>query len=120
MPQLRVCQQQTSQSTFRILLRQDALQATLLPLQEPQIQNERQRYKHIMKILRYIKRLFRVQYRLTAIIHGKAVNTYLTSGRLAKRMLRYKQDAEYWSLYKRGPFGLPEREISKGMKGEKA
>ena len=71
-------------------------------------------------ILRYIKRLFRVQYRLTTIIHGKTVNTYLTSGRLAKRMLHAKQDAEYWSIYKSGPFFLAEREINKGMKGETA
>lgn len=69
-------------------------------------------------IIRYIKRLFRVQYRLTTIIHGKAVNTYCNSGRMAKRMLHAKQDAEYWSLYKRGLFGLHEREINNGMKGE--
>ena len=71
-------------------------------------------------ILRYIKRLFRVQYRLTTIERGKAKNCYCNNKRIMKNMLRTLSDVEYWTVYKTGPFFLAEREINKGMKGETA
>ena len=50
-----------------------------------------------MKRIKKIKAwLFGVQYRLTVI------------------------GAEYWSLYKTGPFGLPEREVDFGYSREEA
>ena len=72
-------------------------------------------------ILRFIKRLFRVQYRLSVYFDGETEprNTYGTKGRLLVKMAK-SMNACYWSLYKSGPFFLAEREINKGMKGEKA
>lgn len=64
-----------------------------------------------MKKLSIIKRLFRVEYRLTMIIGGKSINTYGTNRRLLTKRARKTPMVEYWSLYKKGPFGLPEREI---------
>ena len=63
------------------------------------------------------KRLFRVQYRLTALYRGDTQprNAYSTNGTLLRRMAK-RMDADYWTLYKTGPFFLPEREADRGYK----
>lgn len=68
-----------------------------------------------MKTQRKIKKLFRVQYRLTVLYSGdtKPRNIYSTDGNLLRRMAK-RMDADYWTLYKRGPFNLPERWVDKG------
>lgn len=70
------------------------------------------------KLVSIIKRQFRVEYRLTIIVNGKTMNTYGTNRRLLSRMTRNTPMMEYWSLYKKGPFGLPEREVDFGMRGD--
>lgn len=72
------------------------------------------------KLKSIIKRLFRVEYRLMIVISGKAINTYGTNRRLLTNMGKNTLGAEYWSLYKSGPLGLPEREIDSYMKGDKS
>ena len=69
-------------------------------------------------ILRYIKRFFRVEYRLTTISRGKSVNRYCQSRRQLKAILASLPDAEYWTIYKSGPFGLNERAVDFGQRGE--
>lgn len=70
-----------------------------------------------MKIARKIKALFRAQYRLTALYAGdtKPRNIYGINGKLLRRMAK-RLGADYWTLYKRGPFFLPERWVDKGYK----
>lgn len=66
------------------------------------------------KILKAIRRLFRVSYRVTTIRRGKVENVYCNTRRQAKGILRRMPDAEYWSVYKAGPMYLPEREVDCG------
>lgn len=66
------------------------------------------------KLKSIIKRLFRVEYRLTIVISGKVISTYGTNRRLLANMGKNTLGAEYWSLYKSGPLGLSEREIGFG------
>lgn len=70
-----------------------------------------------MEIVSKIKEILRVQYRLTALFSGdtKPRNTYGTNGKLLRKMAK-RMDADYWTLYKRGPFRLPEREVDRGFK----
>lgn len=73
------------------------------------------------KIISLLKRPFRVSYRLTVLYKGdyEPRHTHGTDGRLLRRMARNTQDlADFWTLYKTGPFGLPEREIDSYMKGD--
>lgn len=65
------------------------------------------------KILRLIRRAFRVQYRLSVLYHGDCWyrNTYGSNGRLLRRMARNSNNAKHWTLYKSGPLFLPEREV---------
>ena len=42
-------------------------------------------------------------------------NAYGTNGTLLRRMAK-RMDADYWTLYKTGPFFLPEREVDRGYK----
>lgn len=69
-----------------------------------------------MKRIKKIKAwLFGVQYRLTVIVKGKTINHYGINRRLLTKMGKNTLGAEYWSLYKTGPFGLPEREVDFGF-----
>lgn len=73
------------------------------------------------RILRLIKRAFHVQYRLSVLYQGDSWyrNTYGTDGRLLRRMAHNTEDiSEHWTLYKRGPLFLPEREVDSYTKGE--
>ena len=73
------------------------------------------------KIVSLLKRPFRVSYRLTVLYKGdyEPRHTTNTDGRLLRNMARNTQDlADFWTLYKTGPFGLPEREIDCYMKGD--
>lgn len=82
-----------------------------------------------MKLISLLKRPFRVEYRLTVIASGKSTNTYrqcygLRDCRRQKGIFanlgRNANGVEYWSLYKKGPFGLPEREVDFGCRSEEA
>lgn len=67
--------------------------------------------KHIIS---FIRRLFRVQYRLAVLYHGETSprNTYGKNPRILRHRAHEAEPvAYYWSLYKSGPFGLPEREV---------
>lgn len=70
-----------------------------------------------MELVSKIKKLFRAQYRLTALFSGdtKPRNTYGTNGKLLRKMAK-RMDADYWTLYKSGPFSLPERWVARGSK----
>lgn len=70
-----------------------------------------------MELVSKIKKFFRAQYRLTALFSGdtKPRNTYGTSGTLLRKMAK-RMDADYWTLYKSGPFNLPERWVARGSK----
>jgi len=66
------------------------------------------------KIISAIKRLFRVDYRLTIISAGQTTNTYGTDRKLLTSMAKNHLTMEYWTLYKRGPLFLAERYIDGG------
>ena len=66
------------------------------------------------KIISILRRPFGVQYRLTVYYKGdsRPRNCYAAEGRIIRNMARASvHDVEYWTLYKTGPLGLPEREI---------
>ena len=67
------------------------------------------------RLLQLIRLAFRTQYRLSVLCHGDNwySDTYSTDGRLLRRMARHIE-ADNWIIYKRGPFGLPEREVESG------
>ena len=75
---------------------------------------------YMEKIVLYIKGLFRVRYRLSVLYTGGAEVRHfeLADGCLARRMAHDMEDiCEYWTLYKAGPFHLPEHEVDCYMKG---
>ncbi|MBR1785296.1 MAG: hypothetical protein IJ760_07685 [Bacteroidales bacterium] len=74
-----------------------------------------------MKIRKFIKRILYVEYRLTVYSQGevKPYNTYSTKRRLLRGSMNAPQVA-CWTLYKKGPFGLSEREIDFGYSREEA
>jgi len=63
------------------------------------------------KILKAIRRLLCVNYRVATIKSGKVENVYCNTRRQAMNALKRMNDAEYWSIYKTGPFGIKERKI---------
>ena len=67
-----------------------------------------------MKLIKIIRHPLRVEYRLTVITAKETTNTYGTNRRLLSKMARRLTASCYWSLYKKGPFGLPERLIDYG------
>lgn len=70
------------------------------------------------KIVQFIRRQFQVEYRLTIIVDGATIHTTGTNRKHLSRMARNTEDMDYWSLYKKGPFGLSEREVDFGMRGD--
>lgn len=63
-----------------------------------------------------LRRLLRTRYRLS-VLHrgdGRYRSTYGLDGRLLRRMAENMDDAEQWTLYKTGPFLLPERPVAEG------
>ena len=75
----------------------------------------------IKKIIGIIKHPFFVQYRLSVLFHGETElrHTYGINGLLLRRMSWNKEDMiDFWTLYKSGPFGLPEREVDCYMRGD--
>lgn len=73
------------------------------------------------KIINLLRRPFRVQYRLSVLYNGDTDvrHTYGTDGKLMRRLARNTEKiCNYWSLYKKGPFGLSEREVDFYMKGD--
>lgn len=74
------------------------------------------------KFLSILRRPLRVQYRLTVLYKGdtKARNHYSIDGRTLRRMAHSMEGlCIYWSLYKSGPFGLPEHEVDSYMMGDR-
>lgn len=67
---------------------------------------------------RILRKLFRVQYRLSVLNKGDVQmwHYFANDGKMIKRMARNLSKAQYWTLYKRGPFGLPERPIDWGVR----
>jgi hypothetical protein len=75
-----------------------------------------------MKFLKILRHPFRVKYRLSVLYSGdfEPRHNYGTDRALLRRIARNTQDiSEYWSLYKSGPLGLPEREVDFWMKGDR-
>lgn len=68
------------------------------------------------RLINLLRRPFRVQYHLTIIIDGKETNIYGTDRRLLTNLAINTSNMEYWTLYKRGPFGRKERGIDLGMR----
>lgn len=60
-----------------------------------------------------IKDLFRVEYRLSVLISGKFFSTYGTDRKLLKNIGNNTEGLTSWTLYKKGPLCLPEREIDR-------
>lgn len=75
------------------------------------------------KLISILRHPFRVNYRLTVLYEGdtKFRNTYSSNVRLLRKMAHHTEEiALFWSIYKSGPFGLPEHEIDSYMKGDKS
>lgn len=75
------------------------------------------------KLINILRHPFRVNYRLTVLYEGdtKFRNTYSSNVRLLRNMARNTEEiSHFWSIYKSGPFGLPEREIDSYKKGDKS
>ena len=53
--------------------------------------------------------MFMTQYRLTIIINGKTFNTCGLDRKILTAMGRSTEDAQYWTLYKKGPLWFGER-----------
>lgn len=64
------------------------------------------------KIFSTIKRLLRVQYRLSVMYRGetKVTNIYGLKFKLLRNMAK-SMDVTYWSIYKTGPLGIGERKV---------
>ena len=67
-----------------------------------------------MKILCILKKAFRTQYRLTVFVDGRYRDTYCNNSRMVKSMAIHSPYGSTWTIYKSGPFGLPEREVESG------
>jgi hypothetical protein len=66
------------------------------------------------KILNILRRPFRVQYRLSVLYRGETTprQHYGLNGRMLRNMAKSTEKISiYWTLYKRGPFGLSERVV---------
>ena len=62
-----------------------------------------------------IRRVLSVQYRLTVWQGGKPQNFYATRRETLGGYIRTAvREGHLWTLYKRGPFGLPERMVDTG------
>ena len=69
------------------------------------------------KILRLIRRAFRVQYRLSVLYHGDCWyrNTYGSNHRLLRRMVSSFVYGTEWVLYKKTLFGNEWRMVDYGV-----
>lgn len=67
--------------------------------------------------INFFRMIFRVQYRLSVLYRGETEfrHIYAAKSAMLKRMARSLSDVQYWSLYKEGPFGLPERKVDFGI-----
>ena len=73
------------------------------------------------RLMNKLRRPFRVQYRLAILYRGETVprQWYAVDGRKLRKMANDAEGkAQYWTLYKKGPLGLSEREIAHRMIGE--
>ena len=68
-------------------------------------------YRNLQKLL---KRLFYVEYRLTVVAGGKYEHIHGRDKKLVMARLADIPNASHWTLYKRGAFGVKEREIERG------
>lgn len=66
-----------------------------------------------MNLLEKIKDLFVIEYRLTVLYRGEGTPEHIRhrSRRILKAIAKNLHGYQYWSLYKRGAMGLPERLI---------
>ena len=74
------------------------------------------------KLISILRRPFRVQYRLSVLYTRETEprHTYGLNGNQLRHMARNTEDiCDYWTLYKQGPFWLPEREVDCYMKGDR-
>lgn len=69
-----------------------------------------------MKILKKIRKFFRIQYRLSVFTDGRYTNTYGTKKGILLAMAKHATPLNStWTLYKSGPFGLSERMLEYGV-----
>lgn len=66
------------------------------------------------KIKHLIKKLFRSEYRLTTYTKGIACNYYAASKQMVLKIAHSDRSIDYWTLYKKGPLGIPEHFIVGG------
>ncbi len=71
------------------------------------------------KLKQIICKPFIVNYRLTSFEQGRYVNRYSDNGKILRTIAKNLQHADYWTLYKKGPFWLSEREIDSGSNPKK-
>lgn len=69
--------------------------------------------------LDFLRRMFRVQYRLSVLFEGETTprHTYGKDGMLLRRMAHSTANAQYWTLYRKGPLWLPEHEVDSSFNG---
>lgn len=65
-------------------------------------------------MMKYIKRLFFVNYRLTYYVSGHTKSIYGTRRRMVMARLGETRRVGLWTLYKTGPLFLPERPVNWG------
>lgn len=73
-------------------------------------------------LISIIRKPFRVRYRLAVLYTGESDvrNIAGINRRLLLHMAHKAENlCEYWTLYKTGPFFLPEREVDCYMKGDR-
>ncbi len=74
------------------------------------------------KLINILRHSFRVSYRLSVLYTGETEMRHTTNrnGKELRRMARNTEDiCDFWTLYKQGPFWLPEREVDCYMKGDR-
>ena len=62
-------------------------------------------------IVKFIKRIRHVEYRVAIIVRGHTIYAYGTDRRMLVTLAKRTEDMSFWTLYKKGPIGLPEREV---------
>lgn len=70
------------------------------------------------KITAFLRSALAVRYRVAVIVRGRCFNASGTDRRKLISLAQRTEDMSFWTLYKSGPFGLPEREIDCYMKGD--
>lgn len=70
----------------------------------------------MMKLKKFIRKMFSTDYRMAVEAKGKIINIYGFNTKQMKGIANRTPNLSRWALYKTGPLFLPEREIDSYVK----